>query len=171
VWGGLLPMLKINLSNICQFKVNKLLHFITFVMFIMSCFVITGCITYLIFNYPDRNHFSLLCHQIPERCFIISDKIFPICARCTGIYIGVISILILKRINIFSWTILGILFIIEIAIKYSDYPTTNLLRFISGYCMAIFFVALCGIYDLLIIKLESHQLKCINNKQMRTRSF
>ncbi|NLP46977.1 MAG: DUF2085 domain-containing protein [Epulopiscium sp.] len=30
-----------------------------------------------------------ICHQIPERSFIIGHQYLPLCARCTGIYIGV----------------------------------------------------------------------------------
>lgn len=29
-----------------------------------------------------------LCHQIPERSFFIHDHQFPLCARCTGMYLG-----------------------------------------------------------------------------------
>lgn len=28
------------------------------------------------------------CHQIPERSFSIKGKQFPVCARCTGAFIG-----------------------------------------------------------------------------------
>jgi len=31
----------------------------------------------------------LFCHGIPERCFTIRGHTFPICARCTGLVIGV----------------------------------------------------------------------------------
>ncbi len=29
-----------------------------------------------------------LCHQIPDRSFFIHDHQFPLCARCTGMYLG-----------------------------------------------------------------------------------
>lgn len=32
--------------------------------------------------------FSHLCHQIPERSFVIAGHKFAVCARCTGIYAG-----------------------------------------------------------------------------------
>jgi uncharacterized membrane protein len=31
---------------------------------------------------------SLICHQRPERSFFWGDHQFPVCARCTGLYLG-----------------------------------------------------------------------------------
>ena len=31
---------------------------------------------------------SLLCHQRPERSFFIGGRQLPVCARCTGLYLG-----------------------------------------------------------------------------------
>ena len=31
---------------------------------------------------------SIVCHQIPERSFHINGVQFPVCARCTGLYVG-----------------------------------------------------------------------------------
>jgi uncharacterized membrane protein len=31
---------------------------------------------------------SLVCHQIPERSFHIGGAQLPVCARCTGLYLG-----------------------------------------------------------------------------------
>ena len=33
---------------------------------------------------------KLICHRIPERSFFIGNHQFPVCARCTGFYIGFI---------------------------------------------------------------------------------
>lgn len=42
-----------------------------------------------------------ICHQLEERSFVIDGLVMPICARCTGIYIGVFTtilyILLTKR--------------------------------------------------------------------------
>ena len=34
--------------------------------------------------------FKLICHQKEERSFKIGAFVFPICSRCTGIYVGLI---------------------------------------------------------------------------------
>ena len=40
----------------------------------------------------DRNLSKVfICHRIPERTFKIRNYYFPVCSRCTGIYIGAIS--------------------------------------------------------------------------------
>jgi len=31
---------------------------------------------------------SLVCHQLPERCWRLWTAQMPVCARCTGIYLG-----------------------------------------------------------------------------------
>lgn len=31
---------------------------------------------------------SIVCHQIPERSFHLAGVQFPVCARCTGLYVG-----------------------------------------------------------------------------------
>lgn len=38
-----------------------------------------------------RGLFRILCHGIVERSFFLFDVPMPICARCTGIYIGMLA--------------------------------------------------------------------------------
>jgi len=38
--------------------------------------------------------FRVLCHGIPARCLQLFDTPMPICARCTGIYVGLLAGLI-----------------------------------------------------------------------------
>jgi len=35
-----------------------------------------------------RLPFRLLCHGIPDRCLTMAGTPMPICARCTGVYVG-----------------------------------------------------------------------------------
>jgi uncharacterized membrane protein len=41
-----------------------------------------------------RMLFRVLCHGIPTRCLQLFDTPMPICARCTGIYLGLLAGLI-----------------------------------------------------------------------------
>lgn len=31
---------------------------------------------------------SVICHQIPDRSFFLDGRQLPVCARCTGLYLG-----------------------------------------------------------------------------------
>lgn len=42
-------------------------------------------------NPAIRIPFRLLCHGIVERSLVILDAAMPICARCTGIYLGMMA--------------------------------------------------------------------------------
>ncbi len=39
-----------------------------------------------------------ICHQIPERSFHIAGQQLPLCARCTGIYMGALAGFVLMRV-------------------------------------------------------------------------
>lgn len=47
-----------------------------------------------------RYLFRTLCHGKPERSFHLFDTPMPICARCTGIYLGVLAGIALFRLVI-----------------------------------------------------------------------
>jgi len=32
---------------------------------------------------------ALVCHQLPERSFALAGRQLPVCARCSGLYIGI----------------------------------------------------------------------------------
>ena len=113
--------------------------------------------------YEIGNHSG--CHQIPERSFFYNGRQFPVCARCTGVFIGQIAAIILNFITnvsaiicFFFLCIMGIDWLIqEAGIKES----TNRRRFLSGvlggfglfnlYCIGIKKV-LNKIYSILITK-------------------
>jgi uncharacterized membrane protein len=42
----------------------------------------------------DFKPINLICHRIPERTFQIKGIYFPVCARCTGFYIGALTYII-----------------------------------------------------------------------------
>ena len=98
----------------------------------------------------DRFLFSLgsgLCHQLPERSFIFGGIQLPLCARCTGIYVGFFFAFIalvvmywraprrgmLSKFYYVSLVILGLPLVFDGLSSYLGYrPTTNVIRLFSG---------------------------------------
>ena len=82
------------------------------------------------------------CHQINERSFSYKGYQFPVCARCTGIFLGqviaFISIALGIRINI----LLSILLIVPMVIDgglqlIKIIESNNVRRFITGFISGI----------------------------------
>jgi len=48
---------------------------------------------------------NLICHRIPQRTFKIKGRYFPVCARCTGFYIGAFSYFILAYFVYVQYTV------------------------------------------------------------------
>lgn len=99
---------------------------------------------------------SSVCHQIPSHSFIKNGVQFPLCARCSGLYLGSAAGLIYffslgKRAGIPNrkyLILLGLLFLIwagdgvnslasEFLGRTFIYPTTNLIRLITGFGMGL----------------------------------
>lgn len=77
------------------------------------------------------------CHQLPERSFFFKTYQFPICARCTGVLIGMfLSIGVscfIKTIPLLICVVLMFPLIIDGIIQYfTKYESTNYKRFITG---------------------------------------
>jgi uncharacterized membrane protein len=82
------------------------------------------------------------CHRIPERSFFYKGKQFPVCARCTGIYIGYISIIVFALFRTYLPAIWSIALIIPILIDgitqvFCNRESTNILRLITGIMFGI----------------------------------
>lgn len=86
---------------------------------------------------------SFGCHQLPERSFSFKNYQFPICARCTGVLVGQIAMIIQLviftiPINIFlCMLLLGIMFldwfVQFLKIKESNNKRRLLTGFLAGY--------------------------------------
>ena len=50
------------------------------------------------------------CHQLPERSFFWHGHQFPVCARCTGVYLGEITAIIAYILGVKSLIRLDIVF-------------------------------------------------------------
>ncbi|MCL2687906.1 MAG: DUF2085 domain-containing protein [Methanobrevibacter sp.] len=86
--------------------------------------------------------YYLICHRIPERTFKIKEWYFPVCARCTGIYISGISFIIYAFFSTINLNIITILLAIALLIPMLLDGTSQLLgmrksnnkiRFITGF--------------------------------------
>lgn len=82
------------------------------------------------------------CHCKEERSFIIHNRKFPICARCTGELIGIILAFIAYFLfNMPSIPICIIMMIPLIADGFiqqlTTYESTNIKRFITGFLFGI----------------------------------
>ncbi len=82
-----------------------------------------------------------ICHRIPERTFKIRNHYFPVCARCTGAYIGMFSYFTSVYFVFIQYTLplilLGILMIVPMALdgltQFMELrESNNGLRFLSG---------------------------------------
>ncbi|MCC9071885.1 DUF2085 domain-containing protein [Flavobacterium sp. F-65] len=107
------------------------------------------------------------CHRLPNRSFFYKGRQFPICARCTGIYVGYfifIPLLWFMKINIY-WALLSILptIIDGLTQAYYNRESNNFLRFSTGI-LAGYGVA--GISDFIAywtVKLSKYIIFFINN--------
>jgi len=80
------------------------------------------------------------CHQMPERSFFYQGKQFPVCARCTGVFIGQVMAFVLLFIKkdiktpaIFT----GLLAVMGIDWSLQEFKvkeSTNRRRLITGIC-------------------------------------
>lgn len=82
-----------------------------------------------------------ICHKLPERTFKIKNHYFPVCSRCTGIYIGAFSYFIFVYFVYVQYNIAMILSAILMVLPtFSDGITqffgfresNNTLRFFTG---------------------------------------
>lgn len=71
----------------------------------------------------------LICHRIPERSFFFRGHQFPVCARCTGFYIGLAAYFIYAFFNYVDYDVnLLLIALILIVPAFLD-GTTQLLEF------------------------------------------
>ncbi len=115
---------------------------------------------------------SSVCHQINSHSFVLEDIQFPICARCTGLYLGCFiallyfmtqgkkrglpgrPYLLLLLVLAFAWGADGLnSFISEFNDKPFLWTTTNTTRIITGFGMGLVLsTALMTLFNLTIWK-------------------
>lgn len=82
------------------------------------------------------------CHRMPERSFFYKGKQFPVCARCTGIYIGYISIFVFAAFRAHFSVIWSLALIIPAVLDgitqaWCRRESTNMLRLITGIMFGV----------------------------------
>jgi uncharacterized membrane protein len=77
------------------------------------------------------------CHQLPERCFTVKGYTFPLCARCTGVFLGQSMALLLLPFGVRSgWipalVLLGLMGFDWTLQRLEILPSTNPRRLVTG---------------------------------------
>lgn len=104
------------------------------------------------------------CHRKPERSFFIKGHQFPVCARCTGFYTGLVVFLVYNYFYGINYDIntliISIILMVPTAIDgFTQYfgprESTNILRFITGFIggigLIIFLkIIIRGVFDVLL---------------------
>ena len=90
------------------------------------------------------------CHKIPSRSFFYKGRQFPLCSRCTGIYLGYLSLpfftIDLIHINLLISIILIMpTFIDGLTQAYCNRESNNVLRFITGIMSGVGQMSLCSL--------------------------
>lgn len=90
---------------------------------------------------------AFTCHQIYERSFNYKGYQFPVCARCTGIFVGNIIGILLYIMNIKISIITGLGLILIMAIDgllqlFKIKASTNKRRFITGILAGIGYICI-----------------------------
>lgn len=86
-----------------------------------------------------------LCHQLPERSFIYGGVQFPVCARCCGIYVGIILGL-------------GLLFLLYRGEQRTGIPSK---AFFAGAILAVLVIGFDGITSYLGMRTTTNVLRLI----------
>ena len=83
-----------------------------------------------------------ICHRKPERSFFIKGHQFPVCARCTGFYTGLVVYLIWNFLYGHSYDLnmllISMILMIPAAVDgltqyFGPRESTNELRFLTGF--------------------------------------
>lgn len=91
------------------------------------------------------------CHQKPERSFFYKGQQFPICARCTGIYVGFLIMPftlfnIIQLSFLFSLVIILPSFIDGFIQSQTTYESNNWIRLITGIFAGVGLMGLSTVF-------------------------
>jgi uncharacterized membrane protein len=87
-----------------------------------------------------RKTLSIMCHQRPEKCFLVFGHKLALCSRCMGLYFGfVFAFKLINRLRRFRLIIVLSLcyFAVDILLELVfRVPVSNAARFFSGFCVS-----------------------------------
>ncbi|MDP3014439.1 MAG: DUF2085 domain-containing protein [Candidatus Subteraquimicrobiales bacterium] len=111
--------------------------------------------------FKDSGIFTqFICHRNPDRTFKVKGHYFPVCSRCTGIYLGAFSYFFYVYFFYVEYTILLIIFgflmvfptIIDgLTQLIGSRESSNLLRFTTGLIAGIGFAILIKAFKWFIL--------------------
>lgn len=139
-----------------DFKIDELNYLLSGSLS-LSIIVTTLLLLYFIFN---KKYIILFfsCHQRTTRSFSIKNKYFILCARCTGILMGIYLtvLLTLTPLPLYFYFLLGLPIVIDgtMQIK-TKYTSNNLKRFITGLLFAPTLIVLFSLFHYYLISLSS----------------
>lgn len=106
---------------------------------------ITPLLTFCCKNLAGLSYlfFHFICHQLPERSFFLLGKQLPVCARCTGIYLGALAGVLIYPVKRFVAS-KKLLLIASVPVVLDGieqligfWESTNLLRLTSGLLLGL----------------------------------
>ncbi len=91
------------------------------------------------------------CHQRVERTIMIFQKALPLCARCTGIYVGIFLSLYFTYTLVLPWYVV-VLLALPLVIdgflqKHAQILSNNTRRFLTGILFSVPFVYLFALFQ------------------------
>lgn len=113
-----------------------------------------NCNSYLFNDKFKGLNYLFLCHRLPERSFFFRGHQFPICARCTGIFVGcflgILSLLFFKNENIFLAMLLLLPTSIDGLGQYlGKWQSNNIRRFFTGVIAGLGLIFLFSAFEAL----------------------
>lgn len=102
------------------------------------------------------------CHQNPERSFFIHNKQFPVCARCTGAFIGyIVGAIVYPWLQIPILTALFfcvLMFVDWLLQRLNILTSTNLRRVITGFLCGFSLIQLYSKFIIFIVNCLTNTL-------------
>jgi uncharacterized membrane protein len=100
-----------------------------------------------------------ICHRLPDRTFNIRGHYFPVCSRCTGLYVGALLFFTYSLFFFIDYTVTVILMafiitfpmIIDGLTQYFRFrESNNGLRFITGFISGVGIALLISFFKIAI---------------------